>query len=98
MLIRIRNAEDLGLAVRAVRRAGAIRLDDLAGYVGVSKQFATDLEHGKATIRLGLAMKVLEELGIALSVDLPDKTAARYEALRSKGLRPLRKSTRKATG
>lgn len=96
MLIRINSPDQLGLVARAVRKAGDIRLDDLAATAAVSKQFVTDMEHGKPTIRLGLAMKLLEELGVVLRVDLPDQAAAQYEALRATGLRPLKKTARKA--
>ncbi len=95
MFIPIRSPQDLGLAVRAARKSGGTRIDDLAGMAGVSKQFATDLEHGKPTLRLGLALKVLEELGVGLHLDLPDDAADDFEALRAKGLRPLKRAARK---
>lgn len=97
MLVQINSPQQLGLAARAVRKAGDVRLDDLAAAAGVSKQFLTDMEHGKPTIRLGLALKLLEELGVVLHIDLPDSAAAHYEALRATGLKPLKKTARRIT-
>ncbi|MEY4712336.1 MAG: hypothetical protein RIS88_1786 [Pseudomonadota bacterium] len=90
MQIRIDSADALGLAVRAARKHAGVRLDDLAATAGVSKQFTTELEHGKPGIRLGLALKVLHELGLDLCVDLPDECADDLHALRERGLRPLK--------
>ena len=63
MRITIRSAVDLGLVVRAVRRQSRVRIDDLAGTAGVSKQFTQDVEHGKPTVQFGRVLKLLAELG-----------------------------------
>jgi y4mF family transcriptional regulator len=68
----IRSSEDLGLAIRAVRKSTGVRQDDLAGAVGVSRQFAVDVEKGKPTVQLGRVLLLLEELGITLNVEIPD--------------------------
>ena len=70
---RIPTPAALAEAIRAVRKASGVRQDDLAAQVGVSRQFAVDLESGKPTVQLGLVMRVLEELGMQLSVELPDE-------------------------
>lgn len=80
----IRSMEDLGLVIRAVRRDARVRLDDLAGIAGVSKQFVSDAEYGKSTVRFGLVLKLLDELGIPLSVELPDSAVAELAAQRQK--------------
>jgi hypothetical protein len=49
MQVPINSVADLGLALRAVRRSSNVRLDDMAAISGVSKQFASDVELGKAT-------------------------------------------------
>jgi len=81
MRIKISNVKDLGAALRAARKSSGVRLDDLASFAGVSKQFVSDLENGKETIRLGLALKVLDEIGLHLKVDLPEKAIERWETL-----------------
>jgi len=49
----VNSVSDIGLVVRAVRRASQVRLDDLAACAcaGVSNQFASDLDHGKPSSR-----------------------------------------------
>jgi len=68
----IYSAEDLGFALRAVRKSAKVRLDDLSQTVGVSKQTTTNLEQGKPTVQLGTVLQLLKEMGLTLSVDLPE--------------------------
>lgn len=68
----IHSAEDLGFALRAVRKSAKVRLDDLSQTVGVSKQTTTNLEQGKPTVQLGTVLQLLKEMGLTLSVDLPE--------------------------
>ena len=72
MQIIARSVLDLGLVVRAVRRSSKVRLDDLAAMAGVSKQFVSDVERGKSTVQLGLVLELLAELGIPLTLDIPE--------------------------
>jgi len=84
MQIPIHSVAELGLALRAVRRSSKVRLDDMAATVGVSKQFASDLELGKETVRMGLVFKVLAEMGLQLSVDIPDASGDELRLLQGK--------------
>ena len=93
MQIAIHSVADLGLAVRAVRRSSDVRLDDFAATAGVSKQFASDVERGKASVQLGLVLKLLSELGIAVTIDIPNSAEPELSALRLKGVRPPRTRT-----
>lgn len=94
MRITIHSPADLGLAVRAARRTDKVRLDDLAATTGVSKQFASDVEHGKPTVQLGLVLRLLSELGVPLELRIPEEAAQELAALRERGgLRPKRKRT-----
>src|ERR1700738_2874088 len=83
MQIIMRSVGDLGLVVRSVRRTSKIRLDDLAATAGVSKQFTSDVEHGKPTVQLGLVLKLLAELGVPLELDLPEEAARALATLRA---------------
>ena len=67
MQLSVRTVADLGLALRATRRSGKVRLDDLAQIAGVSKQFVSDVEYGKQTVQLGLVLKLLLEMGVFMS-------------------------------
>ncbi|MDP1686580.1 helix-turn-helix domain-containing protein [Hydrogenophaga sp.] len=89
MQIPIRSVSDLGLAIRAVRKDQGLRQDDTAGGAGVGHVFLRDVERGKETVQLGLVLKVLDELGIQLSIDIPGEAMARINELREKGLKSL---------
>jgi transcriptional regulator with XRE-family HTH domain len=71
MQMSIPSPAELGLLIRSVRRASGVRLDDLAATAGLSKQFVQDVEHGKPTVQLGLVLKLLAELGMPLTIDIP---------------------------
>ena len=86
MQVPINSVADLGLALRALRRTSKVRLDDKAAISGVSKQFASDVELGKETVRMGLVFKLLSEMGLRLSVDVPEQSAP--ELLRGKSACP----------
>ena len=64
----VTNAAVLGAAVRAARTGAGLRLADAAALLGVAKQTLSDLETGKGTIGLGLALKIAEGLGATLFV------------------------------
>ena len=55
----INSVQDIGRIVRAVRRQSHLRLEDLAATTGLSKQFLTDLENGKLTLRLGMTLSLI---------------------------------------
>ena len=90
MKIPIQSPNDLGIAVRATRKAQQVRLDDVAGSVGVGHVFVREVEHGKASVTLGKVMQLLRELGLKLTVEIPESANEEYSKLRSAGLRPLK--------
>ena len=77
----IQSAEELGLVIRAVRKSTQVRQDDLAAMVGVSRQFTVDVEKGKPTVQLARVLRLLKELGIELSVDIPSAASKELERL-----------------
>lgn len=84
MQIPIHSVADLGLALRATRKGSKIRLDDLADIAGLSKQFVSDVERGKPTVQLGRALRLLEEMGLSLSVDVPASAEGEWARLKAK--------------
>lgn len=64
----VTDAAVLGAAVRAARTSAGLRLADAAALLGVAKQTLSDLETGKGTIGLGLALKIAGGLGATLFV------------------------------
>lgn len=72
MRIAVTSVESMGVAVRAVRKVNALRQDDIPN---VSHVFLRDLEKGKETVQFGLVLKVLDELGIRLVLEVPQSQA-----------------------
>ena len=89
MQLPIHTVTDLSMAVRAVRKQQGLRQDDTAGSAGVGHVFLRDVERGKETVQLGLVLKVLDELGIQLNIDIPAEALDRLNGLREKGMKPL---------
>jgi transcriptional regulator with XRE-family HTH domain len=96
MRITIHSPADLGQVIRSVRRHSKVRLDDLAATAGVSKQFTSDVEHGKPTVQLGRVLKLLSELGVSFELDIPEEAARALATLRGEG--GVRQGTRPGRG
>lgn len=62
----IRTAEDLGRQVRAARKAQGLTQAELAELAGVGTRFVSELERGKDTARLGLALELARLVGVDL--------------------------------
>jgi DNA-binding XRE family transcriptional regulator len=67
----INDAEDLGLALRAVRTRSGMTLEEAALVIGVSKNTMQNLERGTGTVSLALAIKVSSGLGLRLMWQKP---------------------------
>lgn len=78
--IPLTSVQSAGVAIRTLRKRAGIRIDDFALTAGVSKQFMTDLENGKATVQMGMVLGLLQRLGVRVSLELPDDAASLYEA------------------
>ncbi len=61
---RVRSPIDLGAIIRHTRLRGGSDQSTAAGLMGVGVRFLGDLERGKPTARLGLALQVLDRLGL----------------------------------
>jgi len=85
MQVQIKSTAELGEIIRSVRKASRIRIDDAAAMTGVSKQFASDVEHGKPTVEFGRVLLLLAELGIELQANIPVEAVKELELLRARG-------------
>ena len=72
MNIPIKSHIDIGIIVRAARKAQRLRQDDAAGSIGVSENFLGKVERGSGSVHWGKLFHVLEGLGIRVTVDVPD--------------------------
>jgi len=61
------SALDLGLILRARRKALGYSQASLAALCGTGTRFISDLENGKETIELGKSLMVAQSLGIDLA-------------------------------
>ena len=98
MQLPVQTVADLGLALRATRRGSKVRLDDLAQIAGVSKQFVSDVEYGKSTVQLGLVLKLLAEMGVSMSLDIPQEAHGEWEKLLARGGLPTQQKRKKRAG
>ncbi len=59
---------ELGRRIRVSRRSSGLTQRDLASLAGVGTRFLSELENGKPTLEIGRVLKVLELLGLELSL------------------------------
>jgi HTH-type transcriptional regulator/antitoxin HipB len=64
----IRTPHDIGLLIRDRRRVRSLSQQELAGLVGVSRQWIVDIERGKPRAELALVLRTLQALDIRLAV------------------------------
>lgn len=68
MPLLIETPQQLGEAVRSARKALGLTQPQLALAAGVGVRFIVDLETGKPTVRLENVLRVLQALGVTVSL------------------------------
>jgi y4mF family transcriptional regulator len=63
-----RQAREIGACVREARKELGLRQDELAIAAGVSTRAIHQIEHGKPTSRLDTLSRVLDVVGLGLTV------------------------------
>jgi HTH-type transcriptional regulator/antitoxin HipB len=63
----IRDASDFGNELRQRRRAVGLSQGAVADAIGVNRRVIGELERGKSTVQLEIALRVAEALGLDLS-------------------------------
>ncbi|MBU2532936.1 MAG: type II toxin-antitoxin system Y4mF family antitoxin [Alphaproteobacteria bacterium] len=58
----------LGQLIRKERKQQRLTQEELAALAGVGVRFVRELEHGKESCRIGLALQVLRSLGLSIGV------------------------------
>ena len=71
--MRIRTSLDLGLAIRDQRRRLKLSQAELARKAGVGRQWVVAVERGKSRAELGLVLRTLTALDLALTIDTGDR-------------------------
>jgi len=69
----VSNPEMLGKIIREKRKKQSLTQQQLAGVSGTGVRFISDLEKGKATCHIGKVFRVLEMLGITLTLGSRNK-------------------------
>jgi len=76
--MRVRTPADLGALIRDHRTKLSLNQKSLAQKVGVSRQWIVDVEKGKPRAEIGLLLRTIGALGIALDAEKegPEKPKA----------------------
>ena len=69
----ITDPSSLGAALRKTRRAMRISQEELSLQTGISRPTIRAIEQGKETSHVGLALQLCRDLGMTLSVTVPDE-------------------------
>ena len=80
----IRTTREVGLLVRDRRRAVRLTQGELAERVGASREWIRQLESGKPRLELGLTLRALTALGIALDAEFTRSGAESEPAARTR--------------
>ena len=68
-MVKVDSAVQIGQLVRQRRKEAGMTLKDAAALAGVGVRFLSELERGKPTLQLGLAISVLQLFGLELHVE-----------------------------
>ena len=71
--MRIRTPTDLGALIRDHRNSLGLDQKSLAQKVGVSRQWIVEVEQGKPRAEIGLLLRTISALGIALDAETGSK-------------------------
>ncbi len=64
----IQNNKALGELIRKERKSQQLTQEQLAALAGVGVRFIRELEHGKESCWIGLALLVIETLGLSIAI------------------------------
>lgn len=64
----ILDTKSFGLLIRTERKAQRLTQEQLAGLTGVGVRFVRELEAGKESCQIGLALQVAASLGLTVSI------------------------------
>jgi y4mF family transcriptional regulator len=68
-MVKVNDALQIGQLVRERRKQAGLTLKDAAAMSGVGVRFLSELERGKPTLQIGLAIRVLQLFGLELHVE-----------------------------
>jgi HTH-type transcriptional regulator / antitoxin HipB len=65
----VQTSIDLGNALRARRRELRLTQEEVAGVIGVNRRVIGELEGGKGTVQLQIAMEAARTLGLDIELE-----------------------------
>ena len=78
--MKLKNSKQLGKLAKIVRQAQSLDQSTLGLLSGNGITFMSQFENGKETVELGRVLKLLDELGIELLIDIPPGVSDKYLA------------------
>jgi y4mF family transcriptional regulator len=66
--VRIHSTEELGAVLKDRRKKQKMTQSDLSALAGTGVRYIVDLENGKPTARIGPALKLIEWLGLEVTL------------------------------
>ena len=79
MPIHIRRADDIAALIKSRREAEGLSQQALADRLTVSRKWVNEIEHGNSNAKLGLVLRALNELGIAILADTDSDEAGKND-------------------
>ncbi len=67
-MTKVNNVQEIGQMVRQRRKEAGLTLKEAAGMAGVGIRFLSELERGKPTLQIGMAIEVLQLFGLEMHV------------------------------
>ncbi len=71
MIFSVKDAKQLGKAAQLVRKTQGLDQISAAALSSNGTTFLSDFENGKPTVELGRVLRVLDSLGIIITIDVP---------------------------
>lgn len=68
MMEHVRNPTEIGSIIRSRRRGLGLRQEDLALAAGTGRRLIGEIERGKGTAEIAAVMRVVEALGLSLTL------------------------------
>jgi HTH-type transcriptional regulator/antitoxin HipB len=65
----VRTSTDLGNTLRARRRELSLTQEEISSVIGVNRRVIGELERGKGTVRLQIAMEAVRALGMDIELE-----------------------------
>jgi len=79
--VQVRTPRDIGALIRSHRRAAHLSQSRLASQVGVSQRWVSEMENGKPSAEIGLVLRALTVLDIALDAIQPRSNRGLAQAI-----------------